>query len=129
MQGMAVVGDELYVCDACVDNACIRVFSMSGEHLREITGDWRRPFSMIYVRDRLYLTEQIGENENEPENETAEEMKERLESGHRIVVLTPQGDTLQKYVLDGSVNSIGVLGDKLLVRLTKGTTIRALKGL
>ena len=112
--GMAIVGDELYVSDS--SSRCIRVFSMSGEHLRVIGGDWRQPERLLFVRDRLYLFEEEEPEDEEPEDETAEEKKDRLEAGKRIFVLTPQGETLQKYVLDKEVRSMAVLGDKLIVR-------------
>ena len=50
-------------------------------------------------------------------------------AGKRIFVLTPQGETLQKYRFDEEVRRMVILGDKLIVKLTGPTTLRALKGL
>ena len=119
---LAMVGDELYACNSAYSEeysaaGCIRVFSMSGEHLRVIEGDWHRPQGLLYVRDRLYLYEAAWEqHEDVPENETAEEETERLEARKRIFVLTPQGETIQKYRFDCWVDSMAVIGDKLVVR-------------
>ena len=64
-----------------------------------------------------------------PEDETLAERKERRQAGRRIFVLTPQGETLQKYRFDEEVRRMVILGDKLIVKLTGPTTLRALKGL
>ena len=50
--GMAVVGEELFVCDTGNDR--LQVFSLAGEHRRSITGEWKRPLALCVVKDRLY---------------------------------------------------------------------------
>ena len=54
-QQLAVVGDELYVCDIWNDR--LQVFSLTGEHRRSITGEWRLPRRLCCAKDRLYLVE------------------------------------------------------------------------
>ena len=54
-----------------------------------------------------------GDEEEPADNE--EDWMDWHEAGGRIFVLTPQGETLQKYGLDGSVNAMAVLGDDRLV--------------
>ena len=91
-RGLAVVGEELFVCDTRNDR--LQVFSFAGKHHRSITGEWeRRPVALCFVKDRLYLIE-------EPDDE--EEMDEEGElihplCGRRIFVLSLQGETLQVY--------------------------------
>ena len=43
-RGMAVVGEELFVCD--YGNDRLQVFSLAGEHRRSITGEWKRPIAL-----------------------------------------------------------------------------------
>ena len=52
---LAVVGDELYVCDT--NNSRLQVFSLNGEHRRSVTGEWRWPMYLSYAKGRLYLVE------------------------------------------------------------------------
>ena len=56
---LAVVGDELYVCDT--NNSRLQVFSLNGEHRRSVTGEWRWPMYLSYAKGRLYLVEQARE--------------------------------------------------------------------
>jgi len=84
-----VVGDELFVCDRGNDR--IQVFSLAGEHRRSITGDWKRPIALCFVKDRLYLVEEQDDNTDE-EGELINPLP-----GRRIFVLSLQGDTLQVY--------------------------------
>ena len=78
-QQLAVVGDELYVCDIWNDR--LQVFSLTGEHRRSITGVWRWPRRLCCAKDRLYLVEG-GQDSISVQ-------------GHRILVLSLQGDILQ----------------------------------
>ena len=87
--GMAVVGEELFVCD--YDNDRLQVFSLAGEHRRSITGDWKRPLTLCFVKDRLYLVEEATNSKDEEGN-----LISPLR-GRRIFVLSLQGDTLQVY--------------------------------
>ena len=90
---MAVVGDELFVCDC--NNDRLQVFSLAGEHRRSITGEWKKPMWLCFAKDRLYLVEQEGEGEGVGEGEG--EGDGRPPYGRRISVLSLQGDTLQVY--------------------------------
>ena len=86
---LAVVGDELYVCDAGNDR--LQVFSLTGEHRRSITGEWRSPMSLCFAKDRLYLVE-----EGREEDEDGESVDPAFPlQGRRILVLSLQGDILQ----------------------------------
>ena len=78
-QQLAVVGDELYVCDT--NSHRLQVFSLTGEHRRSIVGEWRSPQYLCFAKDRLYLLEQSN--------------REAPVQGHRILVLSLQGDILQ----------------------------------
>ena len=90
VRGMVVVGEELLVCDTGNDR--LQVFSLAGEHRRSITGEWeRRPVALCFVKDRLYLIEEAGD-ENDDERELICPLR-----GRRIFVLSLQGDTLQVY--------------------------------
>ena len=84
-QQLAVVGDELFVCDT--GNHRLQVFSLTGEHRRSIMGEWRSPASLCCVKDRLYLVER------KPRNEPAEPALAL--QARRILVLSLQGDVLQ----------------------------------
>ena len=77
---LAVVGDELFVCDTGNDR--LQVFSFTGEHRRSITGKWRRPQRLCFAKERLYLVEQAAANAYDSQ-------------GRRILVLSLQGDILQ----------------------------------
>jgi len=86
---MVVVGEELFVCDWL--NDALQVYSIAGEHLSEITGQWARPIALC--ADRLYLVEEAA-----PEEEEEEEGDMPLfefKPGRRIVVMSLQGATLQ----------------------------------
>jgi len=87
-RGMAVVGEELFVCD--LGNDRLQVFSLAGAHRRSITGEWKRPLALCFLTDRLYLVE-YADNEGE-EGELIDPLQ-----GRRIFVLSLQGDTVQVY--------------------------------
>ena len=79
---LVVVGEELFVCDR--GNERLQVFSLGGEHRRSITGEWKKPAGLCFVKDRLYLVEcDPSSNDNlDPSRDS-------------IFVLSLQGDTLQ----------------------------------
>eukprot|EP00964_Phaeocystis_antarctica_P072403 scaffold44267_cov69-Phaeocystis_antarctica.AAC.3 len=89
VRGMVVAGEELFVCDTGNDR--LQVFSLAGEHRRSITGDWKRPVALCFVKDRLYLVEEADDDEDE-ESELFNPLQ-----GRRIFVLSLQGDTLEVY--------------------------------
>jgi sugar lactone lactonase YvrE len=89
VRGMVLVGEELFVCDK--DNDRLQVFSLAGEHRCSITGEWKKPTGLCLVGDRLYLTEEDDEDEDE-EGELV-----NPHQGRRIVALSLQGETLQVY--------------------------------
>ena len=88
--GMVVVGEELFVCDR--NNDRLQVFSLAGEHRRSITGEWERPETLCFVKDRLYLVEEGDTNYTVEQGEIIYPLGDR-----RIFVLSLQGDTLQVY--------------------------------
>ena len=55
--GLAVAGEELFVCDSGNDR--LQVFSLAGEHRRSITGEWKRPLALCFMKGRLFLVEAI----------------------------------------------------------------------
>merc|ERR1740130_2398338 len=67
VRGIVVVGEELFVCDELNDR--LQVFSLAGEHRRSITGEWKRPVALCFVKDRLYLVEGIDELDVDDEGE------------------------------------------------------------
>ena len=87
--GMVVVGEELFVCDSGNDR--LHVFSLAGEHRRSITGEWKRPLTLYFVKERLDLVEKADADED-GEGELINPLQ-----GRRIFVLSLQGDTLQVY--------------------------------
>ena len=87
-RGLAVVGEELFVCD--MKNDRLQVFSLTGEHHRSITGEWKRPSSLCVMKDRLYLVEHY-------ESEAGGPYKDSQTRARRIFVLSLQGETLQVY--------------------------------
>jgi len=89
VSGLCVVGEELFVCDTGNDR--LQVFSLAGEHRRSITGEWKRPIALCFVKDRLYLVEQ-GDHDKDEEGELINPLQ-----GRRIFVLSLQGETLQVY--------------------------------
>ena len=88
----------------------LQVFSLSGEHRRDITGAFWRPCIVKHFDGRLYVVE----NEDPPD-EIPDEVCAKL--GKRIFVLTPQGETLQVYDMrEGRiVDAMAVVGRKLIV--------------
>jgi hypothetical protein len=91
---LAVGGDELYVCD--FGNHRLQVFSLTGEHRRSITGEWRSPQQLCFAKDRLYLVEFDPGGEDHEEDEDGESSEPAFPlQGRRILVLSLQGDILQ----------------------------------
>ena len=117
--GMAVVGEELYVGDRTAWS--LHVFSLAGEHLRELFGEWREPNQLLHVDGRLYLTEQLREIDEdevwEQEDDEDEWPYARREAGRRIFVLTPEGQTLQVWKMpeQNEVRSMVIFRNELLV--------------
>lgn len=62
ISSLAIVGAELFVGHK--PDHSIRVFSLAGEPLRQITGDWREPADLCFVNERLYLIESREEIED-----------------------------------------------------------------
>ena len=108
---MAVVGEELFVCD--IENDRLQVFSFAGEHRRSITGEWKKPELLFLINDRLYLVEEDFANDDERE-------EGYQLCGKRIFVLSLQGDTLQIFTLPNEehgsllVQGLCCFDDKLL---------------
>ena len=94
--GMVVVGEELFVCDN--GNNRLQVFCLTGEHRRSITGDWKQPHTLCFVKDRLYLVEEKDvEKDDDEEDEEDEGKLVNTLQGRRIFALSLQGETLQVY--------------------------------
>ena len=94
--GLAVVGEELFVCDMLNDR--LQVFSFAGEHHRSITGEWKRPEGLCVMKDRLYLVERMGMEEPATAMFRKGRTYEDIQTcGRRIFLLSMQGDTLQVY--------------------------------
>jgi len=138
--GMAVVGDELFVCD--MDRDCLQVFSLAGEHHRSIVGEWKRPLRLCAMKDRLYLVEEEEAEEDEEEHaEDAEDEEEIQRSdsskrGRRMFVLSLQGETLQIFPFPLENRGYGVdccgFNGKLLVahyEVGQASTLMTLCGL
>ena len=89
--GLAVVGEELFVCDKLNDR--LQVFSLAGEHRRSITGEWKQPSSLCVMKDRLYLVEKRPY----PREYGPSPYEDKQIPGRRIFVLSLQGETLQVY--------------------------------
>ena len=106
---LVVVGDELYVCDT--NNHRLQVFSLTGEHRRSITGEWRSPEHLCFAKDRLYLVEREHDRDDDAPLQ-----------GRRILVLSLQGDILQVFTHPTEptavFKSIYCFDDKLLARYT-----------
>ena len=95
-QGMATYGGELYVCDCLHD--CIQVFSFTGELLRTIRGEWRRPMGILCVRDRLFVTEEYHGVWDRNEDTRPEGYSPEM--GRRVFVMSTAGEALQTYSLE-----------------------------
>lgn len=53
---MTVAGNALYIGRGCSHS--LQVFSLAGEHLREVSGDFRVPLQVQHFKERLYLLEE-----------------------------------------------------------------------
>ena len=106
---MVVVGEELFVSN--YDDDGLQVFSFTGEHRRSITGEWKRPLDLCFVKDRLYLIEEYDTAQDD-DGELINPLQ-----GRRIFVLSLQGDTLQVYTnpVEGQIfNGLCCFDGKLL---------------
>ena len=92
-RGLAVAGEELFVCD--MQNDRLQVFSLAGEHRRSITGDWKQPQSLCAIKDRLYLVEGWSHSDIHGDQFGPSPYEDKQTRGRRIFVLSLQGDTLQ----------------------------------
>ena len=87
---IVLIDGSLVVCDT--ENDRLQVFSLTGEHLCSITGEWKRPVGLCFVKDRLYLIEESQDEEEGDETELCDPLR-----GRRIFVLSLQGDTLEVF--------------------------------
>lgn len=102
---MTVLSDELYLCDHGDD--CLRVFSLDGQPLREVRGRFWRPTFVCSAQDRIYLVESspipsasdpLAALSGATSDDDGEATRaEKAKAGKRVVVLTPEGRTLQSY--------------------------------
>ena len=103
---MATVGDELFVCEP--NTSTVRVFTMGGEHLRNIKHVLlHQPEQIVFHKDQLFVAEEMGPI---------------------IYVMTPDGQLLQKYKMRAEetgaevscTNNMHILGNRLIVRSLVG---------
>ena len=111
IRGMVVVGEELFVGDTGNDRLQ-QVFFTAGEHRRRsITGEWKRPSTLCFVKDRSISSRRLDDDEDDEGN-----LINPLQ-GARIFVLSLQGDTLQVYThpVEGQIfNHLCCFDGKLL---------------
>ena len=75
---MTVAGNALYIGRG--HSYSLQVFSLAGEHLREVSGDFRVPLQVQHFKERLYLLDEEehaeeagGEDDDDSEGEDVEE--------------------------------------------------------
>ena len=95
---LVVAGEELFVCDR--GNERLQVFSLGGEHRRSITGEWKKPAGLFFLKDRLYLVECEPSSDNN--------------LSHEVFVLSLQGDTLQVYRIPFKLKGCCINAETLL---------------
>ena len=128
---LAICGGELFVCDMMRN--CIQVFSLTGELLRSIRGEWRRPNGLACVRDRLYLTEDYNPSWETNEDERPEGYSPEM--GRRVFVMSPAGEAIQTYDLEldagqmSRADAMAVFGENLVLKVHEVPQLIALKGL
>ena len=129
--GTAVVGSELYVGDR--QGVALQVFSLLGQHLREVRGDWRQPKQILHVNGRLYMIEQYGSRELDGYDDDEDEWPQaRHEAGRRILVLTPEGETLQVWKAPPKhteVDDMEIFQNELLITLDSPRALLSLAGI
>jgi sugar lactone lactonase YvrE len=97
-----VVGDEeLYAANS--SGSCVHVFSLEGEHRRDIYAGFEEPWYLAFFNGRLYLSE--------------EDASSAEDQGRRIFVLTPHGAVLQVYTLPNAefVIGFGICAGRMIV--------------
>ena len=87
---LAVGNGELYACHS--KDRYVHVFSLTGEPTRVIRGEFELPVLIGFAKDRLYLVEAQQSTQHRPASAGDEDR-----NGRRILVLTPEGKTLQIY--------------------------------
>lgn len=99
---IAVAHNELFAASHRLNpgQRPIRVFTLGGEHVRCLTGPWRRAADLLFVRDRLYLIES------------------REVESQQLFVLSPLGDTLQVVDVGLGFFSLHLFADSRLVLAT-----------
>ena len=113
VRAMVVVGEELFV--ACDDDyGRLQVFSLAGEHRRSITGEWKWPAKLCFVKDRFYLLEAPLERAGDAASDEAHLLNPL--QGRRIFVLSLQGDTLQVYTHPAPLRPPGPFVEPLTFR-------------
>ena len=119
IHGITVAGDALYVGDNI--RGCLQVFSLAGEHLREVRGEWGAPEQVLHFNGRLYLFEHVPEIGFHDDGDENAESK-RLCVGKRLFVLSLQGETLQVWrprASDHWLHGMCMMGSKLVLRVGK----------
>jgi len=82
VRDLAVFANELFVMDCVHDVPCFHVFSLDGEYLREVLVDGvKSPSAFCFSHGRMYVVDDSS----------------TFDGSTRILVLTPEGATLQTY--------------------------------
>ena len=119
MRGMTVGGDHLYVGDTV--KQCLHVFSMAGEHLREVRGDWWAAQQVLHFNGRLYLFECDPEDGLGAGSDDSDDNVDTSSVGKRIFALSMAGETLQVWRPQIQISSewiynMCIMGHRLIVR-------------
>ena len=126
--GMCVCSNALYVGNTAAN--CIDAFSLAGQHLRSISGDCGRPHYLRCVHDRLYMTEHEADNAEDYDDlvEGSPEWIERDKWGKRILVLTPEGETLQSYEMRDDLDGLRFITRIIVSGTSKEVLCNAFNG-
>ena len=113
IMGLAVDDTSVYAGDASFSRHCIRVFTFTGEPVREVRGNWGRPRELQHFAGRLYIFCWALEKGSDHDVEDSDPDEE----DGRIHVLTPEGEMLQVWQpQDFEVGGIDIAGDHLMAR-------------
>ena len=100
IMGLAVDDASVYAGDNSIFH-CIRVFTFTGEPVREVRGNWGRPEQLQHFAGRLYMLEKGSEHD---------------EIDGPVHVLTPEGEVLQLWQpQDWEVGGMHIAGGHLMV--------------
>ena len=117
----AIQNGELYVADGC-EHSKLFVYSLDGQHRRDILGDFCRPMSFCIRDDRIYLIECLDYIDDEEDEDDEDDEEHDEFAGRRLLVLELDGTIHQQIILPNCVaprtpELTGMLfrGDELLI--------------